>query len=325
MKQIYYIVLATVVLLASCNGGSRSNNGSSTPSSGNADPCHEESYAPGTREVEVDFDLSSISNYEEYRRAIDRYWDGFDFAADTLVVAYDTTSLTEAFANYVVYIEPERADSLLRELFHRAERSRPVLDLFSHVAEVVLHDPNSPLRNDEYYIPILETLLDSPRLDEYAKIVPAYDLDLACKNRIGTQATDFVYTLENGRTGRLHNLRADYVILMFSNPGCPMCHDLMLELTASPLICELSELGRLKVLNIYPDADLVAWRAYLGELPHSWINAYDNGMTLSNERLYNLNAIPSLYLLDSQKRVLVKDGTNVAQIENTIALAEAER
>lgn len=325
MKQIYYIVLATVVLLASCNGGSRSNNGSSTPSSGNADPCHEESYAPGTREVEVDFDLSSISNYEEYRRAIDRYWDGFDFAADTLVVAYDTTSLTEAFANYVVYIEPERADSLLRELFHRAERSRPVLDLFSHVAEVVLHDPNSPLRNDEYYIPILETLLDSPLLDEYAKIVPAYDLDLACKNRIGTQATDFVYTLENGRTGRLHNLRADYVILMFSNPGCPMCHDLMLELTASPLICELSELGRLKVLNIYPDADLAAWRAYLGELPHSWINAYDNGMTLSNERLYNLNAIPSLYLLDSQKRVLVKDGTNVAQIENTIALAEAER
>ena len=85
------------------------------------------------------------------------------------------------------------------------------------------------------------------------------------------------------------------------------------------------ELGRVEVLNVYPDTDLNAWRDYLSELPTEWINSYDQGTILTNEHLYNLSAIPSLYLLDSTKRVLVKDGTDVAMIENIIAISEANR
>ena len=326
MKHLqFYLIAAVATLLTSCNGaGGTNNDGDSSDNSSN-DVQELELYAPGTREVDIDFDIASITSYEEYRHAVNHYWDGFDFEADSLVVAYDTMSLVQAFATYATVIEPNRADSLMRALIHRAERSRPVLDLFSHVAETVLHDPNSPLRNDEYYIPILETLIESPLLDEYDKVVPAYDLNIALKNRIGHIATDFVYTLANGRTGRLHDIRADYVILLFSNPGCPMCRGIIDELTASPLISELSELGRVEVLNVYPDTDLNAWRDYLSELPTEWINSYDQGTILTNEHLYNLSAIPSLYLLDSTKRVLVKDGTDVAMIENIIAISEANR
>ena len=58
-------------------------------------------------------------------------------------------------------------------------------------------------------------------------------------------------------------------------------------------------------------------------MPASWIKAYDKDWQISVERLYNLNAIPALYLLDNQKRVIVKDGTSVAQIENIIAYIES--
>ena len=34
--------------------------------------------------------------------------------------------------------------------------------------------------------------------------------------------------------------------------------------------------------------------------------------------LYDLHALPAMYLLDSRKRVLVKDSTDVAQIEEVI-------
>ena len=60
-------------------------------------------------------------------------------------------------------------------------------------------------------------------------------------------------------------------------------------------------------------------------MPQGWIKGYDDGLVISSQRLYNLNAIPSLYLLDAEKRVLVKDGTSVAQIENTIALVESHK
>jgi thioredoxin-related protein len=151
-----------------------------------------------------------------------------------------------------------------------------------------------------------------------------YDLEIARKNRIGHTAGDFTYTLNNGKQGRLHNIEADYTLIMFSNPGCPMCREIMDEITASPLLNEMHERGNIEILSVYPDEDIEAWRDYLREMPKGWIVSYDKGMVITNERLYNLNAIPSLYLLDSQKRVLVKDGTNVAYIEDVISYLEAQ-
>ena len=73
--------------------------------------------------------------------------------------------------------------------------------------------------------------------------------------------------------------------------------------------------GRLKVLALYPDEDLAAWRDYRSNMPASWINAYDKGCVIREKSTYNLSAIPALYLLDRDKRVLVKDATEVWRIE----------
>ena len=39
----------------------------------------------------------------------------------------------------------------------------------------------------------------------------------------------------------------------------------------------------------------------------------------THQRLYDLKAIPSLYLLDKRKHVLVKDGVSIADIEQIIS------
>ena len=319
MKHTYYILLTLVVLLVSCGGA--------TTKKSDANDADVVCYEPGTRQVDIDFDIYKYTSKEEFDEAIGRYWDRFEFECGERVIEYDTVSLLQAFADYVAYInvgmEPMQCDSLLRGLMHRAEASRPVLDFFAYVAENVLHDPNSPMRNDELYIPILEVLVESPLYDEYDRIVPIYDLELARQNRIGNVANDIVYTLANGKTGRLHAIDSDYVIVMFSNPGCPMCREIIEEITSSPLINEMMENDLVEVLAIYPDEDLVAWRDHIGDIPRSWINGYDAGMRITEARSYNLQAIPSLYLLDSEKRVIIKDGTSVAQIENAIAYFEA--
>lgn len=272
----------------------------------------------GSKIFYADFNPATLRNYADYRRAIDHYWDGFHFDADTLVAAYNTSSVMQAMADYIAFIEPQRADSLLRALMHRAERSRPVLDLFASAAESILGDPNSPLRNDEYYIPILEVLVASPLLDEYDRIAPLYDLEMAYKNRIGSRANNFEYMLADGSKGWMQDIEADFLIIMFNNPGCPMCKQITEELTSSPMINELTELGLLEIMALYPDEDIEAWRAYLPNMPSSWINAYDPGMIISQDRLYSLKAIPSLYLLDKEKRVLIKDSFDVRQIESVL-------
>ena len=143
-------------------------------------------------------------------------------------------------------------------------------------------------------------------------------LSLASQNRIGQPANDFRYTLASGATGSLYGLRAEYVLLFINNPGCPMCREIREAISASPMLTELIEHGRLRVLALYPDENLDEWRAYREQIPASWINAYDDGCVLREKGLYDLSAIPSLYLLDAQKRVLVKDATDVALVEEVI-------
>ena len=65
--------------------------------------------------------------------------------------------------------------------------------------------------------------------------------------------------------------------------------------------------GRLAIVNIYIDKELEEWREYEPNYPRSWISGYDHNYIISEELLYNVRAIPSLYLLDAEKRVILKD------------------
>lgn len=247
------------------------------------------------------------------------YWDNFDFADTAFLARADTLQLFEAYARYVQLLFSVPTDGApMDSLMRRAAVSRPMLDYFAMLADRVLGDPNSPLRNDEFYIPVLRAQLSSPWYDEYERLAPEYRLSLASQNRIGQPANDFSYTLASGATGSLYGLRAEYVLLFINNPGCPMCREIREAISASPMLTELIEHGRLRVLALYPDENLDEWRAYREQIPASWINAYDDGCVLREKGLYDLSAIPSLYLLDAQKRVLVKDATDVALVEEVI-------
>lgn len=247
------------------------------------------------------------------------YWDRFDFADTLFIREVDTVQMVEAYVRWIALISDRPTDGApMDSLMRRASASRPMLDYFTMLAEQVIHDPNSPLRNDEFYIPVLRAVLASPYYDEYERIGPSYDLNMAMQNRIGERANDFRYTLASGAGGTLYGLEAEYVLLFVNNPGCPMCRRLREEIASSPMLSEMIERGRLRVLALYPDEDLAAWHEYRERMPAAWINAYDRGCVIREQGLYDFHAIPALYLFDRDKRVLVKDSTDVPAIEEAI-------
>ena len=71
---------------------------------------------------------------------------------------------------------------------------------------------------------------------------------------------------------------------------------------------------QLVILAVYPDEDIVAWREHTADFPKEWLNGYDKDQMINQEELYDLRAIPSFYLLDKDKRVILKD-VPVEQIE----------
>ena len=55
------------------------------------------------------------------------------------------------------------------------------------------------------------------------------------------------------------------------------------------------------------DNELDVWQNRRDTYPKEWIYAHDPNHILNENELYGLRAIPSLYLLDKEKRVILKD------------------
>lgn len=248
----------------------------------------------------------------------DHYWDRFDFRDTTLLARLDTAEMLGAYGRYLAHVIGPADTAAMRTLMQRASTSKEMLFYFSMLGEKLLYDPNSPLRSDELYLVVLETQANSPLYDEYEQARPRYQLELVRQNSVGRPANNFRYTLANGTSSTLYALRAPYTLLFISNPGCPMCASVREAVISSPMLNSMIERGELKVLMLYPDSDLEEWHKHREEIPSNWIYAYDKGCHLLNERLYDLKAIPTLYLLNNKKEVLLKDVVDVAHIEYVI-------
>lgn len=268
-----------------------------------------ESKTPRTFEmVSVPAILTEPAERAEY--LVKHYWDKFDFSDTTYISLPEVTE--QALSNYIdmmKYVSPEVASSSIKRMMNKAEADS---SMFAHLAELYekyLYDPNSPIRDESLYINVLEAIVSAPVFDEVYKIRPSHLLELALKNRVGEPATDFTYTLANGQNGMLYQLKSDYLLLFFYNPDCDACKGISSQLTVSPVITDLIKSKRLKILALYPDEDLEAWKKHIPDVPASWVNAYDSSISLKNDEIYDLKAIPTLYLLDKEKKVILKDIT----------------
>jgi hypothetical protein len=261
------------------------------------------------------------SDEERGQWAAQHYWDNFNFA-DTLDVVQWSKYAEQAFVDFthqlLIHVPIETAGRAFETLFRKAAVNRVVFDKFAGTTEKYLFESNSPLYNENLYIAALKVILADPALNEWERIRPEGQLRIALRNRPGDPAGDFRYTLESGATGTLYTLRSPYTMLFFNNPGCPACRTMIDQIVASPFLSEQIAKGTLTALAIYTDADLDAWRAYLAEMPAGWICSYDAGEVIKNNEIYDLKAIPTLYLLDRNKRVMLKDEMSIPRLEQTL-------
>jgi len=198
-----------------------------------------------------------------------------------------------------------------------------IFDEMCSLADGILYGVNSDFRNEEFYIPVLERLvttpLKTPLTEKVLKDKYSEQLANCKKNRIGEVAADFSYATASGATGTLYGVKGDVILLFFSNPGCKACLEIINSLKASGIVSQHIAAGRLKVLNIYIDEDLAEWYKYMPEYPDEWLNAYQPDLKVRQEGIYDVRAIPSLYILDKEKHVLFKD------VNPEVALAFLEK
>ncbi|MCD7899278.1 MAG: DUF5106 domain-containing protein [Bacteroides sp.] len=315
MKRINYIALAVFFLCCSCkNGNASGNENSKNPTTPKQETVSKDSVVLSPIKYP---EIPTIFTQPEQRADFlaEHFWEHFNFA-DTNYI--NKPEITEQFwvdyINILGYTPQEKAKGYLKDTFRKAEQNKKMYNYLVDLADKYLYDPNSPFRQEEYYIAVLESMVASPILQDIEKIRPKDRLKIALKNRVGEKASNFTYTLESGKQGKLYQIKSDYIILFFNNPGCSACEEAIKQLKYSLAITKAVMDKELTILAIYADQDLDEWKKYRNEFPQEWINGYDKEQVIEMNRVYDLKASPTIYLLDKDKKVILKD-TTVGAIE----------
>ena len=239
------------------------------------------------------------------------YWEQFDFANTTLVNNRDVTE--QGFVNFIALLaDGTTTEELTRESlknwcagFIGEAHARKVL---TQTADDYLFNPNSPFYNEALYGLYLETMLSVLPQTDAVRSSYQFKLELVRRNNPGDRATDFTYYLPDGtrRTLAATPAKNDRLLLVFYDPECESCHEVLLQMAADTALAEAVRAGKLSVLAVYTEGNKAAWRKALPDMPKGWTVGTDHE-AVKTGALYDLKAMPSLYLLDGKKTVLLKD------------------
>ena len=252
----------------------------------------------------------------------EHFWDNLTETSRTYpcdsvhVSGVSKDAVEQKFANWLYLIEKvdlKTAEKSVRRLCSRAiacekaDTSSNVLNTVTFLADKYLYNPNSPLRNEEFYLYFASAFASFDGFSDEERDRYSFQAEGCSLNRIGQKAADFRFTDNRGKTYTLHGIDSPYVLLFFSNPGCEACLNIINMLKSDQQVEMMTREGMLTVLNIYIDEDLQGWKDYMTVYPKEWYNCFDPDLAIRTDNLYNVRAIPSLYVLDKEKRVILKD------------------
>lgn len=234
---------------------------------------------------------------------LNHYWDNYQFS-DTTQVNQDLGEQGFAdFLNLLSYGNDIIIDEATKAFYNKAFSSRWSKNYYSQLISHYLDNPNSPLRNDAIYVHFLRNIRPYYANDVAQRERYVFKLAQAKKNLPGSVATDFAYIERDGNQGNMSSIQAKYTLLFFHDPDCENCKRIM------PIAIKEEVLQRsdVKVLSIYADKDIDAWRKDVHQYPSNWIDAYSPNGEIRDKLLYFIPATPSFYLLDANKQVIMKD------------------
>ncbi len=235
---------------------------------------------------------------------VSHYWERFDFHKPPC--DGDSVCLEQAFVDYAAVLpladSVQSAESIGRLV--TATDGTCYLGRVMELAKHYLGHPDSPVRDEQLYVRFLQRYSLLPSIGVAQRERARYMAGELSKNLPGRVAADFTYTDRRGHTGRLHAIKSEWLLLLFYDPDCDNCHRLLGEASRAAF---LTDNPRLKVLAVYAGDDTRAWKTGRQPIARSWMDAQSR--EIDRRQLYYIPATPAFYLLDKDKRVVLKDAT----------------
>lgn len=245
----------------------------------------------------------------------EHYWDNYNFADTLLLKSKEVTE--QGFVNFIDILNRFNLDNASKGVAHKdiakkgitrkditqqgiaqkditqqgiacftrkAFSNAAAKERFENLIEHYFEDQLSPVRNDRVYLIFLEEMKNSPCFDETEKERIAFKIKTTNKNLPGDIAINFKFKDESGKEHQLSDYKDQKVILYFYDPDCENCHEVSAWLKQQTIPADI------KVLKMIADNHI--------------------------SYMYSLKNMPTIFLLDKENKVILKDCTAQELIEN---------
>ena len=102
-------------------------------------------------------------------------------------------------------------------------------------------------------------------------------------------------------------------LLVFYDPDCAECRQELFALRHASVVESRIKEELLQVLAIYTGEDEALWRSHRESLPKSWLVVMTDGGIDG----YDISALPAIYLLDADRKVMMHNPT-VSQLSSLL-------
>lgn len=245
----------------------------------------------------------------------EHYWDNYNFADTLLLKSKEMTE--QGFVNFIDILNRFNLDYASKGVAHKDIAQKDITrkditrkgiaqkditqkgiacftrkafsnaaakERFENLIEHYFEDQLSPVRNDRVYLIFLEEMKNSPCFDETEKERIAFKIKTTNKNLPGDIAINFKFKDESGKGHQLSDYKDQKVILYFYDPDCENCHEVSAWLKQQTIPADI------KVIKMIADNHI--------------------------SYMYSLKNMPTIFLLDKENKVILKDCTAQELIEN---------
>lgn len=251
-----------------------------------------------------------------YRYFKTHYWDEVSFADDRLVrTPFFELKLDKYFRDLVV----PHPDSLAREIDRMLLESRTAPEMFRYLLVRFVQEYVNPkyMGQDAVFVHLFEKYINTGKAafftPQYREFLNkrAYSL---MANLIGKSAANLDMVDLAGKPAALYDADAEYTVLLFWDPTCGHCKELVPKLD-SIYEAKWKEQG-VMIYAVKVDGPDDEWRKLIKEYHlDDWKHVYqlpsvEQAITREGlpglRQLYDVYQTPVLYLLDREKRIIAK-------------------
>jgi len=247
----------------------------------------------------------SVKWVKSYIYNKDHFFDNIDINDERLLRTPILQARLKVFFTNVVIQAPDSINKEIDKMINKVKDNYKVFQfisvfLFNHFreSEIMGHDAVVVKLADDIYLSGKADWVSQEFKDDLKKQV-----ERMRPNLIGKKAQDLVMDSYLGRFVALYDIEKEFTILYFWEPDCGHCAEATPKLKA--YYDKVKDKG-VEVFSVCTTADKAKWQKYIEEHKLDWINGWDPERRTNYGFYYNIEATPTIYILDRDKNIIAK-------------------